>query len=157
MKNERVGMNDFGLPRWIKYSVALLVVILLGIISEIPDLGLPSPQDPSWDPLIGLVHAVIVGAAFGLIVFTAIIVSNRQQSNMRQRTLRWAALAFLLFAGSDFALELLARPFFRGLSTHGEVQNVLARLIEAGGGWLLPLVFLTAFVAYILLRRRGTH
>jgi hypothetical protein len=150
-------MSDFELPAWIKYSVALLVVALLGVISEIPDLGLPSPQDPGWNPLIGFVHAVVVGVAFGLIVFTATIWSNRAQSNLPQRSLRWGVFAFLLFAGSDFALELLAGPFFRGLSTHADVQNALVRLVRAGRGWLLPLVFLTAFLAFMLLRSRRSH
>jgi len=150
-------MSDFKIPTWFKYSIALVLVVLLGAISEIPDLELPSPQDAGWSPLIGLVHSVVVGAAFSLIVITATVWSRRRQEGLRERIARLGILAFALFAVSDFALEVLARPFFSGLSGRPGLQNALVWLVQAGRGLLLPLVLLTVFLAVILFRRHRSH
>jgi hypothetical protein len=148
------GSLEIQMPTWLRYSLALVLVVLVGTISEIPDFALPSPQDSSWSPLIGLAHAVVVGVAFSLLLVSVTILFNRPQNNLRQSTLRGGAFVFLLFAGGDFVVELLSRPFFSGLSGHAELQNALAHLVRAGGGWLLPLMFLAAFIAVILLKHR---
>lgn len=147
-------MSAIQMPRRLKYSIALVLALLVGTISEIPDFALPSPQDSGWSPLIGLARAVVVGVAFSLLLVSVTILFNRPQNKLRQSNLRRGGFAFLLFAGGDFVVELLSRPFFSGLSGHAELQNALARLVEAGGGWLLPLMFLAAFIAVILLRHR---
>jgi len=143
-------MRNSNAPPWLKYLIAIIVVALLGAISEIPDLTLPSPQDSGWSPPLALVHAVVVGAAFSLIVLIASIWSNRSQS--QQSNFRRGLLVFILFGSGDFVVELLARPFFFGLSRRPELEAGFVRLVHAGRGWLLPLVFLTIFVAFILLR-----
>jgi hypothetical protein len=147
-------MSDIQTPTWLRYSLALVLAVLVGTISEIPDFTLPSPQDSGWNPLIGLVHAVVVGVAFSLLFVSVTILFNRPQNNLRQSNLRRGVFVFLLFAGGGFAVELLSRPFFSGLSGHAELQNALARLVRAGGGWLLPLMSLAVFIAVILLRHR---
>ena len=147
-------MSDIQMPTWLKYSLALALAVLVGAISELPDFALPSPQDSGWNPLVALVHAVVVGAAFSLLLVTVSMLLNRSQDDVRQSNLRRGLFVFLLFAGGDFAVELLSRPFFSGLSGHAELQNALARLVQTGGGWLLPVIFLAAFTAVILLRHR---
>jgi hypothetical protein len=61
---------------------------------------------------------------------------------------------FLALCWNDFAFQLLNRPVFSWLSRHADLQVVLARLVQADRGWLLPLMFLAAFIAVILLRHR---
>lgn len=92
-------MNDSNTPSWLKYSVALVIVVLLAVVSEIPDFELPSPQDPGWTPLIGLVHALAAGAGFGLIVFVASVWSNRPRGDNRKTGLRRGVYAFLILGG----------------------------------------------------------
>jgi membrane protease YdiL (CAAX protease family) len=150
-------MSSFQIPTWFKYSLALAVAILLGTVSAIPDLALASPQDSGWNPLVGIMHAVIVGAAFSLIVFTETMWSNRARSNLRQSTFRRIAFVFLVFAGGEFALELLMRPFFSELSRHEDLQNALAHMVQAGNGWLLPMMFLGVFIVIILFRSHREH
>ena len=144
-------MPDIQMPTWLKYSLALVLAVLVGTV---PDFTLPSPQDSGWSPVVALVHAVVVGTAFSLLVVGGNILLKRREGEVRQSKLRTGAFVFLLFAGGDFAVELLARPFFSGLSGHADLQNALARLVEAGGGRLFPLTLLAVFVAVILLKHR---
>lgn len=144
-------MSDSQIPQWLKYSAALVLAVLLGAVSEFP---LPSPQDPGWSPLIGLVHAVVVGAAFSLIVVSGTILLGQRQGNVRQSILHRGGVAFLLFAGSEFVVDCLARPFFSGLSGRSGMQNVLASLVRAGGGRMLPLTLLIVFIIVVLIRYR---
>ena len=142
------------MPTWLKYSLALALAGLVGAISELPDFALPSPQDSGWNPLIALVHAVVVGAAFSLLLVTVSMWLNRSQSNVRQNNTRKGVFVFLLFAGGDFAVELLGRPLFSELSSHAALQNVVARVVRAGRGLLFPLLLLGVFIAIVLLRQR---
>jgi hypothetical protein len=91
-------MSAIQMPTWSKYLLALAVAVLVGTLSAIPDLTLPSPQDSGWNPLVGLVRAVIVGAAFSLIAFTATVWSNSRRGNVRPW--KQPLLVFLLFAGT---------------------------------------------------------
>jgi hypothetical protein len=151
-------MPDFQMPAWSKYLLALAVAVLVGTISAIPDLQLPSPQDSGWNPLVGLAHALIVGAAFSLIAFTATVWyprgDNRAPTGGLVQVGKRPLVVFLLFAMSDFVLQVLSRPFFSWLSGHSKLQDTLARLVQSGRGWLLPLMFLAVFIAVILLRHR---
>jgi hypothetical protein len=147
-------MSDISIPTWLKYSLALALAVLVGTISEIPDFALPSPQESGWNPLVALVHAVVVGAAFSLLLVIVDRLLNRSQGNVRQSNLRRGVFVFLLFAGGDFAVELLARPLFSELSSHAALQNAVARVVRAGGGFLFPLLLLVVFIAFVLLRHR---
>jgi hypothetical protein len=142
------------MPTWLRYSLALVLAVLIGTISAIPDFTLPSPQDSGWSPLIALVHAVVVGAAFSLVFFGVTILFGRPQGDVPQNKLRRGVFVFLLFAGGDLGVELLARPLFSRLSSHAALQDAVLRVVQAGNGWFLPLIMLIVFVAFILLRFR---
>lgn len=145
------NMPDFEMSKWLKYAFVLIAVVLLGAL---PDFTLPSPQDPGWNSLFGLVHAVIVGAAFGSFFLIAAMWSSRPAS--KQNKFRRGFIGFLVFASGDFIVEISGRPSFLLLSRHPGIENDVSRLVRAGGGYLLPLVSLTAFVAFVFLRKRRT-
>jgi len=145
-------MGDSETP-WRKYGIALLLVVLIGAISEIPDLYLPSPQDPGWTPLLGLVQAVSAGVGFGLIVFVATAFSRKSRAEDRRYRLRKGIYASLIVGGGYLVV---------GFSTpahpvHTELQLVLARIVEAGGGYLLPALSLALFFGVIFLKTRRSH
>lgn len=150
-------MRDPDTP-WRKYGIALLLVTLIGAISEIPDLGLPSPQDPGWTPLIGLLQAVIAGVGFGLIVFIiATVWSRRSGTDDRGSKLRKGIYAFLVVGGGDFVVEFSTRISSHGHPTYGEFQHILAQMVEAGRGYLLPLILLVLFAGVMFLKIRRSH
>jgi hypothetical protein len=144
------------MPNWFKYSSAIVVAVLLGVVSEIPDFFLPTLRDPNWSSRVALVNAVAIGTAFSLIFVTARILFPRPANDLRRSTLRQAVFAFLLFGGTEFAFECLARPFSAGLSDHSGLQTALAHLVQAGRGQL-PLVLLAVFIVVLLLRTRRAH
>jgi hypothetical protein len=138
-------------PTWLKYMMALVLAVILGAISAMPDFH-PSPQHPDWTPLIGLIHSLVVGVSFSLIIVagTALLAPTRE--DLWARSLRRGGLIFLLFATSDFALEISMRPFLSVLSGHPEMQNSVARAVQVGKGFLLPLVLLLVFLALVFLK-----
>lgn len=146
-------MNSNRLPDWIRYSLIFIIVVILGGVSEIPDLALPLPQDSGWNPLIGLAHAIMVGAAFSLILVIASYGPRQINAEQRQFSGQRALLVFLIFAAADFLVELSARPLISLLSDHVGTERDIAQLVQTGGGWFVPLVFLTLFAVVFLIRR----
>lgn len=133
--------------------MALVIAVALGVISEIPDWTLPSPQNPGWTPLIGLFHALVIGATFGLIVLAAMVLTSGDRQTLWPRSLRRSVLAFLLFAVGDFVVELSMRPFSSNISGYSGLQHTIGRIVEAGRGFAVPLVLLAVFLGVILVRR----
>jgi len=141
---------------WRKYAVALILAILIVAISEIPDFELPSNQDASWTPLIGLLHAVIAGVGFSLVVFIATPWSRKSGTDDRRSRLRKAFYVFLIVGGGDFVLELSTRNLY-GHPNQSQFQLILAQLVRAGRGWLLPLLILALFFGLMFLKIRRSH
>jgi hypothetical protein len=148
-----VGDSD----TWRKYGIALLLVTFVGVISAIPDLDLPSPQDPGWTPLIGLLQAVIAGVGFSLIVFIATAWSRKSGTDDTRSRLRKAVYVFLIVGGGEFVLDLSTRIFLYGHANRTELQRILAQIVEAGRGYLLPLFFLALFIAFMFWKTRRSH
>jgi hypothetical protein len=150
------------IPTWLKYSLGLALAVGTAVFSAVPDLVLPSTQDSGWSPLVGLVHAIVVGTAFSLLAaFATKIWSHPNQDD--RPTSRFVQMArkplavFALFAGCDFVLEVSARPLFSWISHHAGLEATLAWSVEAGKGYLLPLAFLAVFIGVMLFRRRRTR
>jgi len=139
-------------PTWLKYTMALFVAVALGLISAMPDLELPSPQEIGWTPVIGLLHSLVVGASFSLIIVAATVFLTSATERVWVRSLRRGVLAFLVFAISDFALQISFRPFFSEMSRHPELRHAITRAVVAGRGMLLSVVLLLVFVALALLK-----
>ena len=148
-------MPDPQMPPWAKYSLALVIAVLAGAISELPDLDLPSPMDAGWSPTVSLTRAVVVGVAFSLIIVTGSILF-RSQVRGRQNIFRSGVFAFLLFGGCQFAAECVARPFFAGLSKHIGFEGALIQIVTAGRGQL-PLLLLAVFITFVLIKTRRTE
>lgn len=150
-------MTDPDTPLWPKYAGALFLATVMVVISAIPDLDLPSPQDPGWTPLIGLLHAVIAGVGFSLVVFIATPWSRKSGTDDRRSRLRKAIYVFLIVGGGEFVLGFSTRIFLYGHPTHTKLQLILARIVEAGRGYLLPLLFLALFFGFMFLKTRRNH
>lgn len=145
-------MTGDNVPTWIKYAAALIVVVILGVVSGMPDLLLPSPQEPAWTPLIGLAHSLVAGASFSLIIVAGTVLFSRSKKDLWARNLRRGVLIFLLFAIGDFAVEISVRPFFSQTSGHPDVQYALARAVQAWKGLLAPIVLLLVFLAVVFFK-----
>jgi len=143
------SMTGGSVPTWLKYTMALILAVVLGVISGMPDLELPSPQEPGWTPLAGVLHSLVVGVSFSLIIVAGTALLTRAKEDLWARSLRRGVLVFLLFAIGDFALEISVRPFFSGISGHPEMQHAVTRVAQAGRGLLLPLVLLLVFLAVV--------
>ena len=150
-------MSDSDNPFSPKYAVAFLLLVLIGVVSEIPDFELPSTQDASWTPLIGLLRAVIAGVGFGLIVFIIKAWERKFRDDDRQPNLRYGIYAFLIVGGGDLVIELLMRIFLYGHPTQTEFKLILVQMVRAGGGWLVPLVFLALFSVLMFLKIRRSR
>jgi hypothetical protein len=147
-------MTGDKVPTWLRYAMALVVAVGLGLLSAMPDLELPTPQDPGWTPLVGLLHSLVVGVSFSLIIVAVTVLLNRAPENLWARSLRRGVPAFLLFALGDFALEISSRPFFSEISRHPDVQHAIARAVLAGRGALVPVVLLLVFYALFFFKRQ---
>lgn len=147
-------------PSWQKCALGLAVAVLVGVVSAFPDIALPSPQDRGWTPLVGLAHAIVVGIAFSLLLTLANKIwsdPSRENRRIASRIGKRPFLVFLVFAGGDFAVEVSARPLASWLSGHPNPEQTVARLVEAGGGWFLPLTSLAIFIGVWAFRRRRAH
>jgi len=145
-------MVDEQVPRWLKYATALVLAVVLGVISALPDLKFPSPQEPGWAPRIGLFHSLIVGASFSLIILATTALFTRAKQELWARSLRRGVLAFLLFATGDFALQISERPVLSEISRHPETQGIVVRAVQAGRGFLLPFLLLGGFLVAVYFR-----
>lgn len=139
---------------WRKYGIALLLSTAVVVISAFPDLGLPSPQDTSWTPLFGLLKAVIAGVGFSLVVFIPMMWSRESDADDRRARLRKAIYLFLIVGGGYYILEFSTRAFSYGNLTHTRLQLILAKIVEAGRGWLVALLLLALYASLIFLKFR---
>lgn len=142
---------------WSNYGIALLLAAVIAVIAEIPDLYMPSPQDPGWTPLIGLLQAVVAGAGFSLIVFIATGWSRKSGTDDKRSRLRKAFYVFLIVGGGEFVLGFSTRIFWYGHPTRGKFQHILVQTVEAGKGYLLPLILLALFAGAMFLKIRRSH
>ncbi len=138
-------MVDLGQVKWRKLLGFAIVVIVAAIVGYV----LPSPM---WANSPGrvLVRVAIIAAGFGILPVVYRIWSPSGRGRISTR--RWVVL-FALLVVMLLALGLLGPKLFSWLEDVG-LGGVIGRLVEAGGGWLVPLVFLAVFLAFVLLRRR---
>lgn len=149
-------MSDSDTP-WRKYGIPLLLATAVVVISTVPDLDLPSPQDPGWTPLIGLLRTVLVGVGFSLVAFIVTPWSKKSGTDDRRSPVRKAIYVFLIVGGGDFVVEFSSRIFWHRHPTHGEFQHILAQIVEAGRGYLVPLLLLALFAGVMFLKIRRSH
>jgi hypothetical protein len=147
-------MKSTQLPVWVRYSLIAAIAVGLGLVSGIPDWKLPSPQDSTWHPLIGVGHAVIVGMVFALIVLAASYWSEERVQGRHRINYRRTVLVFLVFAAGDLVAEFSMRPLFSALSHHMRAERINAYLVRGGGGWLEPLMILALFAVVVFVRFR---
>ncbi len=132
-------MADLRRASWLKY---LIIPIVVGVIAA---YVLPPP---TWadSPARVVVRVAIIVAAFAII---PVVYRIWPPSGQRLVSTRRFVADFALFA-----VVLLALGFFGPKLISWLYQAGFGRLFEAWGGWLLPLVFLAVFLAFMLLRRR---
>ncbi len=138
----RKEMVDLRQVSWLKYLIVPIVGVIVAYV-------LPSP---TWANSPGrvLVRVAIIAAGFGIIPVVYRIWPPSEPARVSTR--RFVAF-FLLFVVVLLALGLLGPKLFSLLEKVG-LGGIIGRLVEAGGGWLLPLLFLGVFIAFMLLRRR---
>ncbi len=138
-------MVDLGQVKWRKFLSFAIVVIVAAIVGYV----VPSPM---WANSPGrvLVRVAIIAAGFGILPVAYRIWEPPGRRGVSTR--RWVVF-FALLVVVLLALELLGPKLFSWLEDVG-LGGVIGRLVEAGGGWLLPLLFLGIFLAFMLLRRR---
>jgi hypothetical protein len=130
---------------WLKYVTVLTVALLAAYV-------LPPP---TWENSPGrvLVRVAIIVATFGIIlgVLGTWHPSGQRRISTRRFVAFFAAFVVVLLALGFFAPKLISWLY------QEDFGGTVGRLVQAWGGWLLPLVFLAIFLAVILLklRRRG--
>ena len=131
-------MADLKQASWLKYVIVLIVAVIAGYV-------LP-PSTWADTPGRVLVRVAIIVTSFGIILVVLRIWPPSGQGSISTR--RFVAVFAV------FVLVMLALGFFGPKLISWLEQAGFGRLFEAWGGWLLPLVFLAVFLAFILLRRR---
>jgi len=134
-------MVDLGQVKWRKLLGFAIVVIVAAIVGYV----LPSPM---WANSPGrvLVRVAIIAAGFGILPVVYRIWPPSGRGHMSTR--RWVVFFALL------VVAMLALGFFGSNLISWLDQAGFGGAFEAWGGWLLPLVFLAVFLAFVLLRRR---
>ncbi len=129
---------------WLKYVVVGLVFIGAGLILTQP---LASEHAPGGT----LIRIAITVVAFGIIPVVHRIWPSRggEKVPARRFVTFFALLVVLLLAVGFF------QSWFPSSLRHNlRLERALARLVEAAGGWLLPLLVLVIITTVWLVRRR---
>ncbi len=131
-------MADLRQATWVKYVIVLIVAVIAGYV-------LPPP---TWadSPSRVLVRVAIIVTSFGIILVVLRIWPPSGRGSISTR--RFVAVFAL------FVVAMLALGFFGSNLISWLDQAGFGGTFEAWGGWLLPLVFLAIFLAFVLLRRR---
>lgn len=135
-------MADLRQASWLKYVIVLIVAVIAGYV-------LP-PSTWADSPGRVLVRVAIIVTSFGIILVVLRIWPPSGRGSISTR--RFVAV-FALFVVVMLALGFFGSNLNSWLDQAG-FGGTVGRLVEAWGGWLLPLVFLAIFLAFVLLRRR---
>lgn len=136
-------MADLRQASWLKYVIVLIVAVIAGYV-------LP-PSTWADSPGRVLVRVAIIVAAFGIIPVVYRIwpvPSGQGLISTRRLVAVFALFAVVLLALGFFGPKLISWLYQAGFG------DTVGRLVEAWGGWLLTLLFLAVFLAFVLLRRR---
>ncbi len=131
-------MVDLRQVSWLKYVIVLIVAVIAGYV-------LP-PSTWADSPGRVLVRVAIIVAAFGIIL---VVLRFWPPSGRGSISTRRFVAVFALFV-----VVMLALGFFGSNLNSWLDQAGFGGAFEAWSGWLLPLVFLAIFLAFVLLRRR---
>jgi len=121
----------------------VLVAILAGILS--PTAG------PGQTLGRSLLRVVIIVTAFGIILSLHRIWPIEGQVPLPRSRL---AVILVLLAAMLLAVDFFLPEVLSVLSPHERAGEIVARLVDAGGGWLVPVLLLATFVTVMLIRRR---
>jgi uncharacterized membrane protein YbaN (DUF454 family) len=128
---------------WLKYPIIAVVALVAVLLTP------RFTTAPTWG------HSFMVIAITVAVFAIMFIVHRLWRAPGEERLPKWRFVAFFLFL--ILVLLALQRPWPRlssWLSRHPGFDDLVARLVDAGGGWLLPSVLLVLFIA-VMWKKRG--
>jgi hypothetical protein len=140
-------MRSFGKVDWLRTGVFLSVAIAGAFVLTFPFAARDTPTHI-------LTRVVIMTAVFGLLpILYKVWPASGGPSFPTKRFL----IALSFFAVGLFASDSYLPSLWSWLSMHPSLRGRVGHILEAGGGWLLPLLIFIVFsvVAWMMRRPRN--
>jgi hypothetical protein len=96
----------------------------------------------------------LLWAAISILPFIIFFLIFRHDK--RISSTRWI-LFFTLFILMYFIMDPFGSHFLSFLASNRHLARLIELVVMAGGGWLLPLLMLATFLAFILYRHKGVR
>jgi hypothetical protein len=134
---------------WLKYVIAVLVAAFAGFLLE-PSASGDSPGRTSM-------RIAIIVAAFAIIIGAQYIWAPRAPRSGNGLPI-WRYVTVLALLAITLLALSLARPWvFQWLGGNPKLEKIVGRVLEAGGGLVLPMLMLAVFSVLWFARHRRSH